>query len=73
VPSELIKEVEIHEQIWERLTLFPMGQPFHDLSPHVPHTKNGHNYFGLVANFTYFPMIAQIHDSRLICNLIEDY
>lgn len=43
------------------------------MSPHVMLTTNGHNYFGLVANFTYFPMLAQVTDNRLICYLIEDY
>lgn len=54
----MVVAVEQHEEIWEPLTFLPLGRPYHYQSPHVKNTNNGHNYFGLVANFTYFPMIA---------------
>jgi hypothetical protein len=65
--------IEMHERQFIPSTYIPFGSPIFHWRPNVKHTQNGHQYFGVVANFTHFPMYAQVTDNRLICTIIEDY
>jgi hypothetical protein len=50
--------IETHERQFMPSTYIPFGAPTFYWRPNVKNTQNGHQYFGVIANFTYFPMYA---------------